>query len=94
MTRVVKDKVMAQVEVQAGPFRIVSLISRESADDLKLKSDDDVERIQSARWLLDERCNRALPLFLRPSRNRARLTADSYSTGFGAARTAHGAIPG
>ena len=37
VTRVVKDKVMAQVEVQAGPFRVVSLISRESADDLKLK---------------------------------------------------------
>ena len=37
VTRVVKDTVMAQVEMQAGPHRIVSLISRESADDLGLK---------------------------------------------------------
>ena len=37
VTRVVKDGVMAQVEMQAGPHRIVSLISRESADDLGLK---------------------------------------------------------
>lgn len=37
VTRVVKDGVMAQVELRAGPHRIVSLISRESADDLGLK---------------------------------------------------------
>jgi len=37
VTRVIKDGVMAQVEMQAGPHRIVSLISRESADDLGLK---------------------------------------------------------
>src|SRR5579862_6239540 len=36
VTKVTKDKVMAQVEVQAGPFRVVSLISREAADELKL----------------------------------------------------------
>jgi molybdopterin-binding protein len=36
VTKVVKDKVMAQVEVQAGPYRIVSLISREAADELGL----------------------------------------------------------
>ena len=36
VTRVVKDKVMAQVEVQAGANRIVSLISREAADELGL----------------------------------------------------------
>jgi molybdopterin-binding protein len=28
--------VMAQVEMQAGPFRIVSLLSREAADELQL----------------------------------------------------------
>jgi molybdopterin-binding protein len=33
---VVKDKVMAQVELQAGPFRVVSLISREAVDDMGL----------------------------------------------------------
>ena len=37
VTRVVKDAVMAQVELQAGPFRIVSLISREAADELGLE---------------------------------------------------------
>ncbi|MCC2323017.1 TOBE domain-containing protein [Cellulomonas xiejunii] len=37
VTRVVRDTVMAQVEIQAGPFRVVSLISREAADDLGLE---------------------------------------------------------
>jgi len=37
VTRVVKDGVMAQVEIQAGPFRVVSLISREAADELRLE---------------------------------------------------------
>ena len=37
VTRVVKDGVMAQVELQAGPHHVVSLISREAADELKLK---------------------------------------------------------
>jgi len=37
VTRVTKDGVMAQVELQAGPFRIVSLMSREAADELDLK---------------------------------------------------------
>jgi molybdopterin-binding protein len=34
VTRVVKDKVTAQVEIQAGPHRIVSLMTREAADEL------------------------------------------------------------
>jgi molybdopterin-binding protein len=37
VTRVVRDAVMAQVEIQAGPHRIVSLMSRESADALGLE---------------------------------------------------------
>ena len=37
VTRVVKDGVMAQVDMQAGPFRITSLISRESAEELGLE---------------------------------------------------------
>jgi molybdopterin-binding protein len=37
VTRVVKDTVMAQVELQCGPFRIVSLMSREAVDDLALE---------------------------------------------------------
>jgi molybdopterin-binding protein len=36
VTKVVKDKVMAQVEMQAGPFRVVALISREAVDDMEL----------------------------------------------------------
>jgi molybdopterin-binding protein len=37
VTRVVRDTVMAQVEIQSGPHRIVSLMSREAADDLGLQ---------------------------------------------------------
>lgn len=37
VTRVVKDGVMAQVEIQAGPHRVVSLISREAAEELGLE---------------------------------------------------------
>jgi len=36
VTNVVRDTVMAKVEIQAGPFRVVSLISREAADELGL----------------------------------------------------------
>jgi molybdopterin-binding protein len=36
VTKVTKDGVMAQVEMQAGPFRLVSLLSREAADELDL----------------------------------------------------------
>lgn len=37
VTRVVRDGVMAQVEIQAGPHKIVSLMSREAADELGLE---------------------------------------------------------
>lgn len=37
VTRVVKDTVMAQVDLQAGPHRVVSLMSREAADALGLE---------------------------------------------------------
>ena len=37
VTRVVRDTVMAQVEIQVGPHRIVSLMSREAADELGLE---------------------------------------------------------
>ena len=37
VTKVTRDTVMAQVEIQAGPFRVVSLMSREAADDLRLE---------------------------------------------------------
>jgi molybdopterin-binding protein len=37
VTRVTRDAVMAQVELQAGPFRVVSLMSREAAEELGLE---------------------------------------------------------
>ncbi|WP_428847064.1 TOBE domain-containing protein [Rhizohabitans arisaemae] len=37
VTEVVRDTVMAQVEIAAGPFRVVSLMSRQAADELGLE---------------------------------------------------------
>ena len=37
VTRVLKDAVMAQVDLQCGPFRVVSLMSAEAASELKLE---------------------------------------------------------
>jgi molybdopterin-binding protein len=37
VTRVLRDTVMAQVDIQAGPHRFVSLMSREAADELGLE---------------------------------------------------------
>jgi molybdopterin-binding protein len=36
VTRVIKDTVMAQVDLQCGPFRVVSLMSAEAAEELQL----------------------------------------------------------
>jgi molybdopterin-binding protein len=37
VTKVTKDRVSALVEIQAGPHRVVSLITREAADELDLQ---------------------------------------------------------
>lgn len=37
VTRVEKDGLMALVEIQAGPHRVISLMSREAAEDLGLE---------------------------------------------------------
>jgi molybdopterin-binding protein len=37
VTRVVKDTVMAQVEIQCGPHRLVSLLSTEAVEELGLE---------------------------------------------------------
>ncbi|MCD0450639.1 helix-turn-helix transcriptional regulator [Actinocorallia sp. API 0066] len=37
VTEVRRDSVMAQVELAAGPFRVVSLMSRQAADELGLE---------------------------------------------------------
>jgi molybdopterin-binding protein len=36
VTRVVKDEIVAKVELQTGPYRVVSLMTREAADELGL----------------------------------------------------------
>ncbi len=48
VTRVVRDAVMAQVEIQAGPHRFVSLISREAADELGLEEGVVVDAVVKA----------------------------------------------
>jgi molybdopterin-binding protein len=37
VTRVMKDEIVAKVEMQTGPFRMVSLMTREAADELHLE---------------------------------------------------------
>jgi molybdopterin-binding protein len=37
VTRIVSDNVMTQVEMQCGPFTVVSLMSTEAAEELKLR---------------------------------------------------------
>lgn len=37
VTEVVRDTVMAKVDIQSGPHRVVSLMSREAADELGLE---------------------------------------------------------
>ncbi|MBF8189953.1 helix-turn-helix transcriptional regulator [Nonomuraea sp. K274] len=37
VTEVLRDSVMAQVEIATGPFRVVSLMSRQAADELGLE---------------------------------------------------------
>jgi molybdopterin-binding protein len=40
VTAVKRDKLVAVVEMQAGPFRLVSLMTREAADDLLIEPGD------------------------------------------------------
>jgi len=37
VTAIIRDAVMAQVDIQAGPHRVVSLMSREAVDELQLE---------------------------------------------------------
>jgi molybdopterin-binding protein len=43
-----RDGVMAQIDLACGPFRVVSLMSREAADDLDLKPGDPATAIIKA----------------------------------------------
>ncbi|CAN5469257.1 helix-turn-helix transcriptional regulator [soil metagenome] len=42
VTRVVRDRAAAVVEVQAGPYRLMSLLTREAADELELQPGHEV----------------------------------------------------
>ncbi len=56
VTNVVKDSVMAQVEVQAGPFRLVALISREAVEELGLRPGSMVNAVVKATNVSIESC--------------------------------------
>lgn len=55
VTRVVSDKVAAQVEMRCGPFRVVSLLTRESVDDLGLEPGVMVHAVIKATNVIVER---------------------------------------
>lgn len=48
VTRVERDRVAALVEVQAGPHRIVSLVTREAVDELGLEVGDEAVAVVKA----------------------------------------------
>lgn len=50
-----RDEVMAQVELACGPYRIVSLMSREAADELDLKPGDPASAVVKATTVVVER---------------------------------------
>jgi len=49
-----RDEVMAQVEMACGPFRIVSLMSREAADELGLEPGSHAEAVIKSTGVLVE----------------------------------------
>jgi molybdopterin-binding protein len=51
---VTRDTVMAQVEMACGPYRIVSLMSRESVDELDLKPGDPATAVIKATTVIVE----------------------------------------
>ena len=50
-----RDGVMAQIDLQCGPHRIVSLMSREAADQLDLKPGDAATAVMKATTVVVER---------------------------------------
>lgn len=61
VTRVVKDRVAAQVEMRCGAFRIVSLVTRESVDQMKLEPGVLAYAVVKATNVVIERATDALP---------------------------------
>ena len=55
VTRVLKEGLMAQVDVQCGPFRFVSLMSREAAEELALEVGDRAVVVVKATNVIIER---------------------------------------
>ena len=51
---VTKDKVMAQVEMACGPYRVVSLMSREAVDELDLKPGSYAEAVIKSTTIIVE----------------------------------------
>jgi molybdopterin-binding protein len=50
-----RDGVMAQIDLQCGPHRIVSLMSREAADQLELRPGDAATAVMKATTVVVER---------------------------------------
>lgn len=59
ITAVTKDAVMAQVDIQAGPFRVVSLMSREAVDELDLRVGATAVAVIKSTTVVVERAARA-----------------------------------
>ena len=55
VTRVRADELMAQVEIQAGPYRVVSLMTREAAEDLGLAPGMEAVAVVKATTVVVER---------------------------------------
>lgn len=55
VTNIEKDRVAATVEVHAGPFRLVSLMTAEAVDDLALTLGDEVVCVVKATNVIVER---------------------------------------
>jgi len=59
VTRIERDRVAAIVEVQAGPHRLVSLVTAEAVEDLGLEVGDDVVCVVKSTSVMVERAARA-----------------------------------
>ncbi|WP_018348473.1 TOBE domain-containing protein [Longispora albida] len=55
VTAIVLDTVMAQVDIQAGPYRIVSLMSREAVDEMGLSVGSVAEAVIKSTAVVVER---------------------------------------
>jgi molybdopterin-binding protein len=52
---VTKDRVMAQIDMACGPYRIVSLMSREAAEELDLKPGDQAVAVVKSTTVIVEK---------------------------------------